>query len=1404
MKLHEDTNIENLNVLSMPDQENLKITREIKTNAFDIFCLVLEQSQKKSTKLRKYISFLITWLQTIQVITLLYYPKMNIKEWSSYALFWQWLSYTRLDPIIMQLNVYLYSLIFAAVISILPIVYFIFLMIAKRRNEEREFSFIDLLIITPVLLITRYFYIPVLCLVVVGFKYLPKGIDTYMEEYDEERDMTHLYLSSLLITLSITVTLLAVAKELFLIDIRHYKGSGAYSKSSGRINVVRILAQNFQVLGYYFIFSDYLQIYYVLTIVMWCFISYLFSYRMPYYEINSNLTHSALAFIIAFSALAFLISLSTSSSVSISLIIFVSPMIFSLQYKLTHWLYKRYEKIPEELSKISPWKCELYMRKDLLANSLDVLKTFEVFMRQPTIYKSKIIHIFLSYYCYGVSKDSIKARLILYLAKDLHSSFDESLQEKLCKSLIERETSADNDTYRYLNFIKSFLKTTEMDKTTCFLLQKVWKELLRPKPPLRVIQPLIKTLNKNLKILRDQYHQLIKANNKNIESNLQLGSLMNNLLNLSEKGEYYTSIGMDLWKDQNRNRGLGLNPYNPSTCVILANCYNKISIRIEYANRRAINALSCNYSALIGSKFTDLFPACYENFHKAYLKKFVSGADIKLQLPPIFFIKNLAGHLIPIHGVLTIDSLNGSRFLIFVFQYNDEFLTSALVKMNATVQGCTESFPQLLNIDKTVVEKNDFSKHIPVLKALVKSYHTPMYCRNNIFIISIKTQIFDVDYAVFIALDGKGEVHKWEAEHTDKDNWDFDKRNDSRISMSTIEESHIGKSINSEHQQSLESKLKGYSSNYLDDNSEETSKQEDENPKTGNNKSIASTIMSSSKSALINQHFALKTSVKSNARNLKITLILATFIFIMINLGFAIFYEITVSIATTASELENYLVNRTYYILSASQFARFIDLKSRGLIFWDMNTIQAFLILFADDITTDYEKTQNNFDTFMSSCYKDQYIKNYAPMIEKISPGEPREVKENMFNALLLMRAYMLSVAARMMTEKLFLDSDDDLYNTFWLGSSKLINYLHHVQDLYHKNIDIQLEQLSIAFTIFVLVLSVMIACALLIMTWKLLILQKAYAKIWTIILTNPKDAIIEKYTSVNDRLESIHFIDTVNARIEPSDVTEHYQKDFHIIRIWKRLITTYSIFGLATIFYVCMLYFFPVKLCSDLYEFRHEFLMGCVRSRETLLHLWSSAKEIPLSGTNYSLHNILADHFYEGYFVQEFNDYLEDALDNDYYIQSLFTDSKINPSQSTINILFDSVNKSAITTHGLQEALIYFHTELTESASSEWNDDVTREFQSSLGDLYDILQAFEKLIDSGLKDLINSIDRQKAFALAMMYSLCVAALFILFFLGIPSIKSMEASILETWKFSHTFSLETTRLMFIKNGKTIT
>ena len=580
--------------------------------------------------------YVITTIETLQVMSLLWFPKEETSQWQKFSNFWVFMSYPRLDNFCSLLGViptcfYVsvgVSLGFLALILSTLICYFLL-----KREYEKSYSAIRKISI----LICTILYIPILTLQMIILKNTLISSSSILIQYDKKIvNLTKPFVYLGIISI-IFLYLSVYIYNALIFECRHtFSTASVYSRAHSRLEIGRVHFNFFSILGFALFAENHQEIYRCIVGIVSGYMSYSYFKYCPFYSNHTNTAKVAEFSAIACLAGIFEFSYLTDNSFhSFVLSVLALPVFLGVIVIKTYQVISR-PKIDVALAN-DIFEFEICIREQIisLGDNARIIRYFSEAYDKTRFGKDPAMILWLTNFCYFEMEDENLARIKLGTETIESNRIDIEFQIYRLKQIFLFLGADHHEDISFLKFRTSLDKLKKDDEILCTALMEFLRSIQSGAESTSTMNEVVRKISDLLISTTSQYEDLIRSYPKSSVVLNLYGTFLDNILNQNQKAADILRK-MENIKVKNEISSLRTISYfdERNGLLIISGAFDSFAI-ITYVNETVGKILKQPANTIIGNSISSYVPYPFNINHDNHMKKYILScetADIPLPL----------------------------------------------------------------------------------------------------------------------------------------------------------------------------------------------------------------------------------------------------------------------------------------------------------------------------------------------------------------------------------------------------------------------------------------------------------------------------------------------------------------------------------------------------------------------------------------------------------------------------------------------------------------------------------------------------------------------------------------------------------------------------------------------------
>ena len=677
------------------------------------FLKVLERNDQIQSRPRiSQIIFAVTEIILfLQYSSILWRETMPFNSWTSFIEFWRILSYFRVDQILTELGLSMFTYYFFTAYIYDSFIQSVYLLYCSF-NKTGAWAVLTWLFKKKLHLESSVLLYP---LFIVFFSYFLDGFGLFQ---GKSAGSLGIYYNFQAINCGICLILhvfFTIFTKLLICEVAHgVCESNIESKSGSSIDLKSSAIDFFLISIHCILPNERIQIIHILAFITkgWlCIYTWIY---LPYYNPLSNKIF--LARVLSETVLAILFGCNYFIAQS-SFLFFSSVFLISLSvYFALHAVDIRYNLISHKSDTLNVELFELAIRKDLMAKEFKSPVAIEKFNK--LIKKEKYIvgniesvYIWQCYYCIYTLKDFRLAYIKLSPANKKTVSIETYIQILKLRNFLKVNYLNELEDLCFLDYILKLNQTKQLDRDICELYLEFSSEITGKKLSKAKLKNLSQILEIKLNRTAKSYKKICEKYPNGIEARRLLKSFSEDIYSISHKDFALKVI------NEEKNSEIHEISYFDDTNGILIVSGESVDLgRITYSNDRFAMMLRTSAQTLIGSELNSIIPYPYNIGHNATLIRYAKHCtNSRLRFPGTLFLKTEKNYLIEFHFKISCVSLTNSVFYLVVAKEIENEQIIVLLSQSGLIYSHSEGFHELVTETGTYFENYYIHDLIPGL-----------------------------------------------------------------------------------------------------------------------------------------------------------------------------------------------------------------------------------------------------------------------------------------------------------------------------------------------------------------------------------------------------------------------------------------------------------------------------------------------------------------------------------------------------------------------------------------------------------------------------------------------------------------------------------------------------------------
>lgn len=754
-----------LNTREVMDRKS-RIRSAIFSGFYEIFRK--EATREPASTISKVLFGLTNFGVSLQITSLLWESNMDISYWSSYEIFWKYISFTRVDLLCAYLNLIQQALIIVNSMLGLAVLLIILCQTLIIFNRKPHYV-IRTLCNRSIRLVSSILFIPILAILSMDFKYY-FYTDTSIKEYSVPNTSSGSIESLIRDCLSIAVLLiLNIIYEIFAFEIQHcYKDKIINAKSHASVDITAKIFYTFIVFVNLAIYESNQQLFQIIVLILTLYLAFQYLWYLPYYSKLANKIKILISSSEALLALAFLIGYVVDNSTTILTIsLLVVPCWLYVLNRLIEYRYRNISKI--DYKTCNPYLLELLLRDSLsLETSQDrvPLNRFDKCVLRTRHVDCELVAIWEMYYCLNVLDDIRLAFIKLSRSWLCSYSLQADFQRFKGNVILNSHNLREYEDLSYFRYALGFENIKSDDQNLSITLLLFWGELIT-EGNLNKLHRLAKQSAKGLLGVKDGYKFLLdnykisdtckdyyKSFLMDISSDPDQLVVLNNKINTIK--EIYDNKKISFFDEKN-----GI--------LLISGDESNVGV-IVYANSKFAEIIDQSLGTIIGSHISTFIPGLYSAHHNTALLRYVRNCDYT-EIPFIgtLFLQVEKGYLVESIIRSRCTAMDSNVFFLTLVKKVEYKRHVILCDNQGIIASYSQKIPELFGLPnksvKSLYLKDVFPVEIDELN--LNTMYKKLFRDNLIGIVKTYRKVGSVLMSVLLIYDDLKEMERWEHEAED-------------------------------------------------------------------------------------------------------------------------------------------------------------------------------------------------------------------------------------------------------------------------------------------------------------------------------------------------------------------------------------------------------------------------------------------------------------------------------------------------------------------------------------------------------------------------------------------------------------------------------------------------------------
>ncbi|CAG9328643.1 unnamed protein product [Blepharisma stoltei] len=658
---------------------------------------------KKATQIA--MEVIINSLNVIQIVTLLWYPTMNIRLWKKFGIYWQLFGYFSFDSWISDSRLYFPAFLVIVTFLWTSLIYISIISTLIFRSWKIPKAFIKL----PSFLFGFLFsvgYIPslMILLVTAKYSYLVDPDGTLYSSLSKNNFPLGAFGSILGISSAILLFLLTVIYELFTADVRHsFSNFNIKARSDSNLDIAQLFSKFIVVFIYVFYGYDHFIWHIWFVFVLSLMFSYLtFKFNSYFNPILNAIRITQLLILSGFS-FSFLIGIAMDNAgITFIFSICIIPAAGILIFRKILILV---ENSKESQVSLDQHAFELQIRKFLMdpstTHSGNIINKFAEIYNTPMFRRDKLLVAWEVYYFLHTLNDIRLAKIKYARMGSVLPSIEGEIQALRIQEWMKKHPGTDQIANNFLVYLIDLEVAKSEDEFLCRYLLEFWYEISSKRSSLNKLENLSNEVYCEIRKVEDRYKKMLHTNHAHVYE--LYGGLLQNIFQEFNEGANLLHKVYQLKSEEeimmHENVITKFEEYS-GNMVISAQKRN-FGI-IIYANEIAAQLLKDTVDNMVGNKIDQYIPEPYNEFHAETMKRFVDTCtEPQLGKRDTLFIRDHNGYLSEVKFLIRLTALDESLYYMVSMMACTKNREAALISKEGMIYNHSQDFHRLLNIESS-------------------------------------------------------------------------------------------------------------------------------------------------------------------------------------------------------------------------------------------------------------------------------------------------------------------------------------------------------------------------------------------------------------------------------------------------------------------------------------------------------------------------------------------------------------------------------------------------------------------------------------------------------------------------------------------------------------------------------
>ena len=755
---------------------------------------------ESDSNFRKFLHIVVHLQIFLQNLSLLWTPSLTLSEWPSYQNLWKVLAYPSLDSLLADLSL-LIAYLLASVI-VLGLIFSLIILLVMLTYFDKEMPYLLRQGLRLLLFLFSYLYfIPTTIVLSILLKYSDSSANTIAEYYNTisanqfNYGNIGFFVAVILLGLHLGFGLIY---ECFSIETKHFlAGMDSGAKSTAKYDLIIKILTFTRCLLYTFVADLNYPLYLFVLSLLYVIGAMLLLYYLPNYSNFMNFLKIQIQLGSCIGGLIFLLGyLLNNATVIFALIVFVEPAVSVLLFNTISY---RIEKITPLRQCFTPnfFEFELSARNTLVTGELqyDILK---IMNKNYKISNDKCNLVMQAHYCGYILDQHMLGLLKISRINHYGSDIPTNFQVFKCKEELQAICLKTSDGFQLYNYLRKLRKSLEADKYLCKELLVLNERFIDKHSSLTTLKACVTSFDKTLKIVKEQYKELLKENPESKVCLEMYATLLNNILGEGDQARILVDRKNTI-KRKPIVTGKKSLQFDESSCVLIISGDKSNVGKILYANPSAMKMLNSTYDQMQEAYLSNFVPKPYDKNHDERLLKFIENTDSHhIFRSAQLFLATTDEYLVECYFNSECIGYEGeNNFLSLIEPIHEKKREVALVSREGFIYSHSRNMPRVLCCTDRYLEGRYLVEFFPDLNFEIMPANRLFICDLRVqdtgesveigMIIKEKT-VSKVTFLTIYISSNTTQIERWKIYDANSGNADFDERNHSRL-LKVVDES---------------------------------------------------------------------------------------------------------------------------------------------------------------------------------------------------------------------------------------------------------------------------------------------------------------------------------------------------------------------------------------------------------------------------------------------------------------------------------------------------------------------------------------------------------------------------------------------------------------------------------------